>query len=100
MRDIFLIVFVFLMCCIGTPLVYASDVRITEIMYDPDQIEEGITERYYEWIEICNSGETDVLLTDWRLAENGYVYDKANLSFLQVVHLVPFLRVPVQSLLI
>jgi hypothetical protein len=55
----------------------ASDVHITEVMYDLGQTEEGITERYYEWVEICNTGDSSVTLTDWKLSENGYLYDKA-----------------------
>jgi len=41
-----------------------ADVLITEVMYDPTGTDTG-----REWIEVCNTGDTDVALSTWRLFE-------------------------------
>jgi hypothetical protein len=44
----------------------ASDVRITEVMYDTPQ---AGSEKGYEWLEICNEGGEDVPITSYVLYE-------------------------------
>ncbi len=56
---------VFLLWCISAPFTLASDIRVTEIMYDVAGSDAG-----REWIEVCNTGTADISLTDWKLFEN------------------------------
>ncbi|NTV22013.1 MAG: PKD domain-containing protein [Candidatus Yonathbacteria bacterium] len=46
------------------PVFVFADVRMTEVMYDPSGTDTG-----REWIEVCNTGDTDITLSTWRLFE-------------------------------
>ena len=48
------------------PATTSAQIKITEIMYNPEGTDSG-----YEWIELYNSGETDVDLDNYRFTEGG-----------------------------
>jgi len=48
------------------PFVAVADAEISEIMYDI----EG-SDSKHEWIEVHNTGSTDILLSEWKFYENG-----------------------------
>lgn len=54
-----------LIWCVSAIFVHAADIRITEIMYDVVGSDAG-----REWIEVCNTGISDISLTEWKLFEN------------------------------
>lgn len=57
----FLILF---LAALLVPSYASAQVLISEIMYDLDGADSG-----YEWIEVYNSGDSSVVLTDWRFFE-------------------------------
>ncbi|MDP8267096.1 MAG: lamin tail domain-containing protein [Candidatus Tenebribacter davisii] len=46
--------------------IFAQDVVINEVLYDPDGIDTG-----YEWIEFYNNSDQSVILQDWRIHKAG-----------------------------
>lgn len=64
-------ILIFYGACI--PFALASDVRVTEVMYDPP-VE---SERGYEWLEVCNVGNEEVHFTEWKFAENGKTFEES-----------------------
>lgn len=58
------LVFVSVCVSVATPFVVSADMRMTEVMYDILG-----TDTSREWIEVCNTGDTDVMLSEWRLFE-------------------------------
>ncbi len=58
MVSLWIVVTVFL------PKTAHANVLITEVMYDMPGTDTG-----HEWIEVCNTGDADVVLVDWRLFE-------------------------------
>jgi len=67
--------------------IFAQDVVINEVLYDPDDADTG-----YEWIELYNNSDQTAILLDWRI-------EKAGTSF-GLVYTFPIINIEPYSYLL